>query len=500
MKPSIRWLKAFSLDPRYRFKCGLEIHTQLKTEHKLFSNTLIQLSNEHPNSYTSYFDLGLPGTQPKLNPEAIYLALKTAVALGSDIQPKSTFDRKHYFYPDQPLGYQITQFYHPLAKNGSMELSRERDDIKEERKLITIQQIQLEQDTGKLTYDGDNLKIDYNRANMPLIELITNPDFENIEQVVLFVRKYQTLVKYLDICDGELENGSLRVDVNISVNGNNRVEIKNLNSFHDIQQALIFEYLRHITQIKSGEFVVQETRGWNGKETEPLRSKENAVDYRYVPDSELPHVYLDSNIGVEIFNTFPPLPDEVLQELTTTYQLELKYAKFLIANKDILKYYKDFCKGLISRGISVKVCNNWLFHELFGAFSKQSETLDLNVFPQSKLADLVFAVTNSKISQTLARILLAETVKNPKLIEDKTVAQLIDHLDLGVPEDLSAGDLSAAVEEICTDIMNSNPDVVAKVKKGQKKSIKYLVGLAMRQTQGKVKANQFQEKFEELIK
>lgn len=490
----------FKLDPAFKFKCGLELHTQLSTKYKLFSNSLNEISTT-PNSNISYFDIGLPGTQPILNPEAVYLALKTAVAVGGDIQPQSSFDRKHYFYPDQPLGYQITQYYSPIAKNGSLELTRAFDDIIQESKTIRIQQIQLEQDTGKLNYDQFDgvVKIDYNRANVPLIELITHPDFEDIEQVILFVKKYQTLVKYLEICNGELENGSLRVDVNISVNEKNRVEIKNLNSFHDIKQALIFEYQRQVLSIKEDKFIVQETRGWSGNKTSSLRSKEDAVDYRYVPDSELPKINLDPSIALEIRSALPSLPEQILKDLVSEkFQLELKYARNLLENKDILQYYYALYEDVVVKsGKQVKLVNNWLFHELLGVFTKQGVPLSLEVVPPSQLAELVVKVVNSELSHTSAKILLTQIVTEQ--LQGKTLDDLIELYDLGAPEDISKDDMEEAIEDICLDIVGNNQDVVAKIKKGQHKSIKYLVGLAMRETQGKVSAGDFQAKFEELI-
>lgn len=274
-------LKRSKFDPNYKFKCGLEVHTQLKTKYKLFSLSPTSF-NASPNSKISYFDLGIPGTQPKLNPEALLLALKLSAALDCEIQPVSRFDRKHYFYPDQPLGYQITQFYHPLAKYGKIKLSKEFDNLAHD-KIINIRQIQIEQDTAKLINNKHDktIKIDFNRANIPLIELITDPDFEDLSQVKSFLKKYQLLTKRLDVCSGDLETGALRVDVNISVNGGNRVEIKNLGSSSEIQEAIVYEYDRQVNKLKSGEEIKQETRGWNGKETIRTRSKEDAVDYRY---------------------------------------------------------------------------------------------------------------------------------------------------------------------------------------------------------------------------
>lgn len=484
-------LSQFQLDPNYKLKCGLEIHTQLQTKYKLFSLTKSDFQSK-PNTNVSYFDCGLPGTQPKLNPEALFLALKTAAALNCDIQPFSTFDRKHYFYPDQPLGYQITQHYHPIATGGFLELNK--FDNLPESKIINIEQIQIEQDTGSTNYDkfDNSINVDLNRSNTPLIELVTKPDFDSLQQVHAFIKKYQTLVRYLDICTGDLENGAIRVDVNVSINGNPRVEIKNLNSTSEIQQAIKYEYQRQIDQLQSENLIEQETRGWNGQETVSLRKKENAIDYRYFPDSELPRIVLHENIHRELNAILPVLPDKLLESLTEApYGLELKYAKFLVDHKPNLEYYYELFSLVDNKA------NNWFFHELLGAFSKLDTLLDLELITAIKLSELVKQVQNSSISLTSGRLILYQIIQNPELAE-KSIATLITEYDLAKPE-ISLEDLDTAVEEICENIVEQYPDVVQKIRNGQKKSIKYLVGLAMRETQGKVSAKDFEKKFTQLI-
>ncbi|KAK6454091.1 amidotransferase subunit B, mitochondrial [Scheffersomyces xylosifermentans] len=498
---SSRRLNKFKLDPNYKFKCGIEIHTQLKTRYKLFSLSPSSFYSS-PNSKISYFDVGLPGTQPKLNPEALYLALKLAVALNSDVQLNSTFDRKHYFYPDQPLGYQITQHYHPIAKNGFVELKSEFDEISVPSKIINIEQIQIEQDTGKTSYDkyDKTIKVDYNRSNVPLIELVTKPDFEDLKQVGAFVKNYQTLVKHLDICTGNLETGAIRVDVNVSVNGHPRVEIKNLGSNGEIQEALKYEYNRQVQLLKNQEDIIQETRGWTGNKTVTLRIKEDAVDYRYVPDSELPFINLSSTISSDIRKSLPELPEQILKKLTSEpYSLELKYAKFLVDNKDILTYYYHLIQKVNEKQQPTKLANNWLFHEYLGAFTKLNIEVDMTILAASLLGDLIVKVGEKEISTTSARLLLLQLLQTPE-DRDKSIDELIEQYDLGKPQDLSADELHDAVRDICSEIVDNNPDVVERIKKGQKNSIKFLVGLGMRETQGKVDAKAFTEMFKELLK
>lgn len=493
--------RKFKTDPNYKLKCGLEIHTQLKTKYKLFSLSSTTFNSE-PNTRVSYFDCGLPGTLPKLNPEALLLALKTAVALNSDVQSFSSFDRKHYFYPDQPQGYQITQRYHPIAKNGYLELTNKFDDIDESLKTINIEQIQIEQDTGKTTYDKFDklIKVDLNRSNIPLIELVTKPDFENLPQIRAFVKKYQTLVRHLDICTGDLETGAIRIDLNVSINGGERVEIKNLGSTSELTSALKFEYLRQVKSAKENIPIVQETRGWNGNETVRLRSKEDAVEYRYVPDSELPFINLDPGISKDIASTLPDFPEAIITNLISEpYNLEMKHAKFFIDNKDILDYYQKLFDIVVIRyRKDYKLVNNWLVHELIGAFSKANEPLNLSLIPPENLGELIIMVSEDNITATSAKLLLSRLVKSPE-DKDLSIIELIEKYDLGNITDITQDDLADAVEEVCAEIIENNPDVIEKILSGKSKSINYLIGLAMKETSGKVNSKVIEEKFKYLI-
>lgn len=473
-------------------KCGLELHTQLKTKYKLFS--LSQTSfNAAPNTSISYFDIGLPGTLPTLSPEALNLALRLAVALGCDIDHNSSFDRKHYFYPDQPMGYQITQHYRPLAKNGSLRLGQVTHS--EEPKTIRLEQIQLEQDTGKTNYDtfDGEVRIDYNRANIPLIELVTKPDFLSVSEVVEFIKKYQTLVKYLDVCTGDLETGAIRVDVNVSVNGGNRVEIKNLGSTGEVSEALKFEFQRQLTCLQDGLPIVQETRSWTGSSTISLRSKEDALDYRYVPDSELPVVRLHPDIRDQVALSLPPLPDAVVEKLTSApYGIEAKHANFLVNNKHILAYYYSLVE---CAKVEVKRANNWLFHELFGTFSKNGIPFNTETVPASTLARLLSLVYIDKaITAASAKILLGHLVT-----EDLGIEEAMDKYDLGRPTGVTESDISEVVDEICSEIIARNPDAVQRVRQGKHKSINFLIGQAMRETEGKIDSGVFAARLKVLI-
>ncbi|KAK6198755.1 amidotransferase subunit B, mitochondrial [Scheffersomyces amazonensis] len=493
----------FKLYPNYKFKCGLEIHTQLKTKYKLFSLSETSF-NADPNSKISYFDIGLPGAQPKLNPEALLLALKAASALNCQISLQSKFDRKHYFYRDQPLGYQVTQYYHPLAANGHVELNKF-DVNGDVSKVIGIEQIQIEQDTGKLHYDKFDgvIQVDYNRSNTPLIEVITKPDFENLLQVEVFLKNYQTLMRHMGVCSGNLETGAIRVDVNLSVNGFPRVEMKNLASHGEIQEALKSEYSRQVSLLKEnkGDQIVQETRGFDGKQTYSQRLKENSVDYRYMPDSELPVINLDKSIAEEIRRILPRTPTQIMAELLSTYQLEKKYAKYIIDHPELLKYYYKVCELVLQdQGIKTNVVNNWFFHEFLGTFTKLDMKVNIVILPAHKLSELIFAVSSGDISLTSARLLLKQLILEPNT-SDKSIKELIEFYELGAPSDISATDLDKAVTEVCEAVLLESASSTKSDKKGKKVAhkIKFLIGMAMRKTQGRIKPDVLQKKFEELI-
>lgn len=488
-------------EPGFPFKCGLEIHTQLSTQHKLFSPA-INAPNCPPNSNTTFFDLGFPGTFPKLNPEALLLALKAATALESTVNPISSFDRKHYFYIDQPLGYQVTQRFRPLAKGGHLSLNKDYDDVLSS-KVINIEQIQLEQDTAKLNYDDyDHLvSIDLNRANVPLIELVTKPDFENLLQVRAFIKKYLGLMSHLGVCSGDLENGAMRCDVNVSVAGGERVEVKNLSSTTEVMAAAEYEYQRQLKLLKENIPVSQETRSWTGTKTVKTRSKEDAVDYRYVPDIELPFVNLSPDITDEIRAKLPGFPEAVCHRLRQTpYNLEKKHAKFLVESPKHLEYYEEAHSIAVGQhNIPAKLINNWFIHELLGSFNKLELEPDFSLIPVLKFTSLVLMVHQKEITSTSAKLLLLELIQPSADTKDMSTEEMVDHFELRNTAKGDSTELEGAVEEICSEIIENNQDAVDKIIAGKHLSIKYLIGIAMRETQGKVDSKLFDEKFRALI-
>ncbi|CDR38943.1 CYFA0S02e09142g1_1 [Cyberlindnera fabianii] len=485
----------------YKLKCGLEIHSQLRTPHKLFSLSSTSFLAE-PNSKISYYDASLPGTQPKLNPEALKLALRAAVALGSEVNLNSTFDRKHYFYGDQPTGYQITQHYEPYAKGGEIKLFK-RDGIKEDEKIIRIEQIQLEQDTGKSVYTESETekfsKIDLNRTNTPLIEMVTKPDFTDPEEVKVFIKKFQNLLRHLEICTGDLETGAMRVDVNISVSGGERVELKNLSTTSAVISAIKYEFKRQVDLIKKGESAVQETRGWDGKRTVRLRTKEDALDYRYMPDPELPPMLLDVSVVSDIRDTMPETPDEVLTSLMAEpYSLSLKDATILTYDLELLKYYRKlFHAAVDEHGVDRKTPGNWLIHELLGTFSRNNMPFDPDYIPLPRLVELMILVQSDYISNYSAKLLLQHLFNNKEEAQI-TLKEVIEEYGLAKlkAEDISKEELII----VCQSIMDEQPKTVKSIKKGKINGLNFLVGQAMKETQGRIEPHIFENTFKELLK
>ncbi|KAH3671794.1 hypothetical protein WICMUC_004552 [Wickerhamomyces mucosus] len=496
----------------FQLKCGVEIHTQLNTNAKLFSLSSNNSFNSKPNKFISYFDIALPGTQPILNNEALLYALKLSKALNSSVNLNSSFDRKHYFYGDQPLGYQITQHFQPIAKGGYLKIFP-RDGVKDEL-TVEIEQLQIEQDTGKSVYFEEEIsssgtstkgsltlsKIDLNRANLPLIEMVTKPNFTDANQVKIFIKKFQNLVRYLNICTGDLETGAMRIDVNVSVNGNSRVELKNLSTTSSVINAIKFEYKRQVQLIKDNKEseIVQETRGWDGKRTNSLRNKETSLDYKYFPDPELPKIHLDSKIMDQL--SIGILPDEMLTKLINRpYQLSLKDATILTNDLSLLDYYLKLFELSINspNNQNTKLPGNFVIHELLGNFAKLNLKFDSNLISVSKLNELLELINTNKITQSSAKLLLQHLFNNQDDI-NKNLFELVEEFDLIKQDDNNNQNNSKEIETICEEIISQNPKTVKNLN-SKPNGLKFLIGQAMRLTQGKINALDFENQFKKLL-
>ncbi|SCU97903.1 LADA_0H09186g1_1 [Lachancea dasiensis] len=517
--------KEFRLLPDFQLKCGLEIHTQLNTRNKLFSRSTNDPFDSYnaPNYHTSFFDVALPGTLPKLNYEAILYATRLAVALNSEVSSCSQFDRKHYFYGDQPLGYQITQHYNPFSKGGFIELTKALDGIHQERLHIDILQLQIEQDTGKSIYketDQTSL-IDLNRSNVPLIEMVTLPNFSDLKQIHSFIKKYQNLVRHLGISTGDLETGAMRVDVNMSVNDFCRVELKNLPNTSSIMRAVEFEYKRQVDIIRSGDAAkllkYSETRGWNGSQTVKLRSKETTIDYRYMPDPELPCITLSAEAVKGVKESLPILPDKILHRLMASpYDLSLKDAKILAINAnghdqqynqgELLNFYiETFAQytALVGSSFNAKLPTNWIIHELLGNLNKLEFPLSsaLIALPPSNFAELLNLIHAKKISSASAKLLLfhiLEAAKRSDVVEPVNLQELIANFELDAIQEVDPEELRNICLQIISEV--NSPKLLEGIASGKKKGpLKYLVGQGMRLSQGRIKPQLFEDTFKQLL-
>ncbi|KAL2280209.1 hypothetical protein FJTKL_12676 [Diaporthe vaccinii] len=429
--------------PGWQLTVGIEIHAQLNTNHKLFSPASPPLPSDEPNTRITLFDLAMPGSQPIFQSDALVPALRAALALNCDIQPVSRWDRKHYFWWDQPSGYQITQYYEPFAKDGHITLY-ERDGIAKEdgeQVRVGIRQVQMEQDTAKTIARPDGVQwVDFNRVGVPLIEIITDPDIHHPKTAAALVRKVQMYLNAVDSCVSGMEAGGLRADVNVSVRRMNhphfesmpmgqRTEIKNLSSFKAVEDAIIAERDRQISLLMDGGIIAGETRGWSigGTETTRLRGKEGEVDYRYMPDPDLPPITISEQVISHLGANLGILPDAEVDELVSQYGLKTKDALALMRFDDgrRLEYFYNVVQRLQDRlgdqwGTDCAVlAGNWVLHELGRLTSERNasadgtvQTLDISPagecarVPAQHLADIVYYLHTMRVTARVAKELL----------------------------------------------------------------------------------------------
>lgn len=529
IRVSLKTGRFYSTRNEYKLICGLEIHTQLNTDNKLFSlstNAPFKSLNT-PNKHVSHFDASLPGTRPKLNYECVLDALKLALSLNCNVNLNSHFDRKHYFYGDQPQGYQLTQHYSPIATEGYMNLYTDIDTIDTPTKKIGIIQLQLEQDTGISHYDNQEktTMIDLNRSNVPLIELVTKPDFTTIPQVIAFIKKYQNLVRNLDVSTGNLETGAIRVDVNVSVDTYSRVELKNLPNTSSISNAIKYEYKRQVNIIKQGKaselLNCQETRGWNGKETVKLRSKETTIDYRYMPDPELGCVTLDPSIVQNVRNSLPRSSDDEIRSLMEEpYNLSVKNAKLLCVHNEKNEQYtsievKDFYLtsfDLFQKSNAKlsfkekKIVANWVINELLGNLNKLELSLReiKQSFPPEKFVEFIQLIHDGKISNTGGKTLLfyiLNLIKEKSISVELNLPKLVNELKIEVQSTINDDELLSQCKDIIDEVNESDPKLIEAIKLGKRINLlNYLVGIAMKKTRGRVKPTEYQRLFKFLLK
>ena len=451
---------------------GIEIHAQVNSKSKLFSSSPTDFGSK-PNSQVSLIDAAMPGMLPVINKFCIEQAVKSGIGLNAKINKKSIFDRKNYFYQDLPQGYQISQYKDPIVGEGFVEIETENG-----QKKIGVERLHLEQDAGKSLHDQDpNFTfVDLNRSGIALMEIVSKPDMSSPEEAVEYVRKVRSILRYLGTCDGNMEQGSLRADVNVSVNrpGNElgtRCEIKNLNSFKFIHAAIVYEAKRQIKLIEQGKSVNQETRLFNTQsgETRSMRSKEDAHDYRYFPDPDLLPLTLDDDWIKGLQETIPELPDQIKERFINEYSLSSYDANIIVSDKATSEYFEDVVKNR-----NPKLVTTWVTGELFSILNKKNLIIEDSPITSKQLGELIDNIENGKISNRQAKEVLEEMCESGKgaleIIDEKGLSQISDENE---------------IESLVDNVLNSNPENVKKYKNGKDKLFGFFVGEAMKLSKGK---------------
>jgi len=469
---------------------GLEIHTQLATRSKIFSGASTTYGAD-PNTQACAVDLGLPGVLPVLNAEVVRMAAKFGLATHSTVARRSVFDRKNYFYPDLPKGYQISQLALPIVHGGYLDIELEDGGSKR----IGITRAHLEEDAGKSLHESFQGKtgIDLNRAGTPLLEIVSEPELRSAKEAVAYMRKIHSLVRYLDISDGNMQEGSFRCDANVSVRPvgqqefGTRAEIKNINSFRFVEQAINLEVERQIMLIESGGTVVQETRLFDPDkhETRPMRSKEEANDYRYFPDPDLLPVELDDEFIEAVRNTLPELPDARKARFVSEHGLSDYDAGVLTAARELADYFEAVVEA--SGGLG-KLSANWVMGELSGALNKNDGDIDASPVTAAALGVMLQRIEDGTISGKIAKQVFEAMWKGEgsadEIIEQQGLKQISD---------------SSAIEGIIKAVLDKNPKQIEQYRGGQQKLFGFFVGQVMKATQGKANPKQVNELLKKLL-
>ncbi|MDT0634958.1 Asp-tRNA(Asn)/Glu-tRNA(Gln) amidotransferase subunit GatB [Spectribacter hydrogenoxidans] len=458
---------------------GLEIHIQLSTQSKIFSGASTAYGAE-PNRQACAIDLGMPGVLPVINKEVIRRAVMFGLAINADIAPRSVFARKHYFYPDLPKGYQISQYELPIVANGRLEIVAEAGG---EPRTIGITRAHLEEDAGKSLHEGfeSMTGIDLNRAGTPLVECVSEPDLRTPAEAAAYARKMHSLVRYLDICDGNMQEGSFRVDANVSVRPQGseefgtRTETKNVNSFRNLEKAIAFEIERQIEVLEDGGNIVQETRLFDADrgETRSMRSKEEAHDYRYFPDPDLLPVEIDEAFVESARARLPELPDAKAERFAADYGLSTADANQLTATREQADYFEAVVAA--ADGAGGKQAANWVLTELAGALNRDGLELTDSPLGAEALGGLIARIHDNTISGKIAKDVFESLWKG----EGRTADEIIEARGLKQITD------TGAIEAFVDEVIANNPDQVEQYKAGKTKVVGFLVGQVMKASQGK---------------
>ena len=466
----------------YETVIGLEVHCQLKTKTKVWCSCNANYDNEAPNVSTCPICTGQPGALPKLNEEVLNYAIKAALALNCEINGESQFDRKNYFYPDSPKNYQITQYFKPYAENGKLHIVTNSGKESE----VGIERIQIEEDTAKSIHTASESLLNYNRASVPLIEIISKPEIKNAEEAYAYLNTLKDRLKYTKVSDVSMELGSLRCDANVSVRKKGdtvlgtRTETKNLNSFKAVIRAIEYETNRQIEVIENGGRVVQETRLWDEEQgvTRPMRSKEEAMDYRYFPEPDLPRVIISDDRLEKVRKDMPEFADEKAKRFIGEYNLNDKEAATLAGELDLAEYYE----AMVKESGEPKLSANWMLTEVLRVLKEKNigiEKFSVSSGNIAKLIKLIKAnVISSKIAKEVFELLLLEN-KDPEIIvKEKGLVQITDNSE---------------IEKIVEQVLEENQQSVEDYKAGKSNALKYLVGQAMRLSKGKANPQMINE-------
>ena len=458
----------------YEVVIGLEVHAELSTKTKIFCSCPTAFGAA-PNTHTCPICMAMPGTLPVLNEKVVEYAVKAGLATNCEISRNSKNDRKNYFYPDLPKAYQISQFDKPLCEHGYVEI-----DTKEGKKKIRITRIHIEEDAGKLNHDefGGGSLVDLNRAGVPLIETVSEPDIRSAEEAESYLRKLKSIFEYIEVSDCKMQEGSLRADVNVSVKKKTdtklgtRTEMKNMNSFRSIVRAIEYEVDRQIDILEDGGTITQETLRWDdvsGK-TFPMRDKEDAQDYRYFPDPDLVAINLSEEYIENLKNTLPELPESRKERYINEYNLSEKDANIITSSKYLSDLFEEASEVCGNR----KAVNNWIISDISRILNEKELEADQIPFTAEHLGHLVELIDKGTISSSIGKKVIEELFENPKepeeIIKEKGWIQISDE---------------GAIKEVVLKVLEENPASVADYKAGKDRAIGFLVGQAMKATKGK---------------
>ena len=499
----------------YQPVIGLEIHIELKTKSKMFCGCKNDPDERHPNINICPVCTGQPGTLPVINEEAIRKTIKTGLALNCQIASHSFFERKNYFYPDLPKGYQISQYSIPLCQNGFLEI---------DGKKIRVRRIHLEEDTGRLIHEKDCSLVDFNRAGIPLMELVTEPDLSSGKEARKFAQELHLILHYLNVSDADMEKGQMRVEVNISliytnkplisrmkdekisdircqISENSRllgtkVEIKNLNSFKAVERAIDYEIERQKKILESGGKILQETRGWDATKeiTFSQREKEEAHDYRYFPEPDLPPLQITDNFLNDILAEVPELPQHRRLRFAREYELDEKSIEFFVYNKDLGEYFEKVVSELpprLPRDVllkQIKLVSNYIITDLQGLLKEKSVVGEDFLITPENFADFIILISEGKISSKIAKMVLEEMFKTgadpSHIIEEKGLVQISD---------------KSEIEQVIKEVILRNPKAVEDFKKGKNNAFQFLIGQIMAETKGRANPQLVKEELLKLL-